>query len=158
MTDFKARPNRFPLPPLLLISTMGAALLLHFTLPIGWAPDQVGGLMRGTGALLIIAAFALDVWAFRTLKRHNTTIMPNKAASQLAVDGPFAHSRNPIYLGNVMLCLGAGFLVGSRWFVLAAVALFFMLSQVAIKREEKHLAANFPDEWEEYSARVRRWV
>ena len=115
-------------------------------------------MMRGTGWMLVVLALALDVWTFRTLKRHNTTILPNKAASQLAIDGPFAHSRNPIYLGNVMLCLGVGFILGSRWFVFLSIALFVMLSELAIKREEKHLEAKFPEEWKAYKARVRRWI
>ena len=158
MTDRTDRPNRLPLPPLLLVGCVALGLLLHHSLPLGWEPDQVGPLMRWTGGLLIVVALALDVWALRTLQRNNTTIMPNKAASQLAVDGPFAVSRNPIYLGNVMICLGIGFAMGSRWLVLMAALLFVLLSQLAVKREEEHLAAKFPDAWKAYSAKVRRWI
>ena len=143
---------------MLLVGTLAVAWILDRFLPIGWEPEKVGNLMRGTGWMLVVIALALDLWTFRTLKRHNTTILPNKAASQLAVDGPFAHSRNPIYLGNVMLCLGIGFILGSRWFVFLSVALFVMLSELAIKREEKHLEAKFPEEWKAYKARVRRWI
>ena len=156
--SIKDRPNRLPLPPMLLVGTLAVAWILDRFLPIGWEPEKVGNLMRGTGWMLVVIALALDLWTFRTLKRHNTTILPNKAASQLAVDGPFAHSRNPIYLGNVMLCLGIGFILGSRWFVFLSVALFVMLSELAIKREEKHLEAKFPEEWKAYKARVRRWI
>ena len=154
----KDRPNKLPLPPMLLAACLFAAWGLDTFLPIGWEQDQVGTFMRATGVLLIVVALAIDVWAFQTLRRNKTTILPNKAASQLAVDGPFAHSRNPIYLGNVALCLGVGFLIGSRWFVLMAAVLFVLLSELAIKREEAHLAANFSEEWESYKSKVRRWI
>lgn len=151
-------PNRLPLPPLLLVGCVGLGYILHHVLPLGWEPDQVGQIMRGTGWVLIGLAIALDIWAIRTLGRHKTTVMPHKAASQLAVDGPFAHSRNPIYLGNVLICLGLGFVMGSRWLVLMAAVLFMLLSRLAVAREEKHLAEKFPEEWKAYSGKVRRWI
>ncbi|MFD0917657.1 methyltransferase family protein [Pseudahrensia aquimaris] len=132
--------------------------MLHQFLPIGWEPERVTPLMTNGGWLIIAIALGLDVWTFLTLRRHRTTIMPHKAASQLAVDGPFAVSRNPIYLGNVLLCLGIGFVIGSRWFLLMAALLFVLLSELAIKREEAHLEANFPEEWKAYAAKVRRWI
>ena len=69
--------------------------------------------------------------------------MPHKAASQLMMSGPFAHSRNPIYLANVMLVTGFGFALGSRWYLFGAVVLFFLLSELAIKREETAFGSQF---------------
>ncbi len=158
MSDIEARPNKYPLPPLLTIGTLVVCYVLDQTLPLGWEPEQVTRFMRGTGGLLIIAAIALDIWAFLTFRKHNANMMPHKAASQLLMSGPFAHSRNPIYLANVVLTVGAGFLLGSRWFLLGAVVLFFLLSELAIKREEKHMEALFGDQWKDYCKAVRRWA
>ena len=152
------RPNRFPLPPLLLLATIVAGFVLHTFLPIGWEPEQVTDLMRYGGWALVGIALFLDIWALATLRRHKTTVLPNKAASQLAVDGPFALSRNPIYLGNVLICAGLAYIIGSRWFLFLAILLFFLLSELAVKREEKHLEENFPEEWKAYSQKVRRWI
>ena len=158
IVSFEERPNRLPLPPMLLVGTLIAGYLLHRYLPIGWPPEDVTNFMRYGGGFLVAVALGLDVWTFRTLKRHNTTILPNKAASQLAVDGPFKASRNPIYLGNIVIVLGVGFIIGSRWFLFLAALLYVLLSELAIKREEQHLAAKFPKEWKAYSEKVRRWI
>jgi len=156
--NLKERPNTFPIPPVLLVLTIIGGYLLHSYLPIGWEPEDVPSFMRYGGWLLVAIALWIDIWTFQTLRRHNTTILPNKAASQLAVDGPFKLSRNPIYMGNIIIVLGIGFILGSRWYLLLAALLYFLLSELAIKREEKHLEANFPQAWEEYSKSVRRWI
>ena len=158
MTDFKDSPNKYPLPPLLTLGMLGLCALLDRFLPLGWEPEQVTQFMRGTGMMIIVLAVMLDIWTFLTFKKHGANILPNRAASSLIASGPFAHSRNPIYLANVMLVAGFGFALGSRWFLLGGAVLFFLLGELAIKREEKHMAANFPLEWEAYSLRVRRWI
>ena len=114
--------------------------------------------MRSAGVLLIVVALALDVWAFLTFRKHQANMMPHKPATHLLTTGPFAHSRNPIYLANVLLVAGFGFALGSRWFLFGAVALFFLLGELVIKREEKHLEENFPQAWADYKNLVRRWI
>jgi len=158
MPDIKERPNKYPLPPLLTIGMLVVCYFLDRFLPLGWEPDEVTNFMRGTGVLILVVAIGIDIWSFLTFRKHRANIMPHKAASQLLMSGPFAHSRNPIYLANVMLVAGFGFALGSRWYLLGAAVLFFLLSELAIKREERHLEANFPDTWADYKKLVRRWI
>lgn len=158
MSDFKQRPNKHPLPPMLTVGTLVVCLGLDYFLPLGWEPEQVTQFMRGSGLLLIVVALALDVWTLMTFRRFKANFRPDRAATTILMTGPFAHSRNPIYLANVLLVAGFGFALGSRWFVFGAVVLFFLLGEMAIKREEKHLEANFPEAWAEYKQRVRRWI
>lgn len=143
---------------MLTIGTIVACLILDRVVPIGWETAQVTALMRATGWVLIVCALAIDAWALMTFRRHRANIMPHRPATALIMDGPFAHSRNPIYLANIMLTAGLGFAIGSRWFLLGAAVLFFMLTEWAVKREERHLAAAFPQLWRDYSAAVRRWI
>ena len=158
MTDLKERPNKYPLPPLLTIGMLVLCYALDRFLPLGWEPDQVTNLMRGAGYLLIVVAIALDIWAFMTFRKFKANMMPNKPATHLLTNGPFAHSRNPIYLANVLLVAGFGFALGSRWFIIGAIVLFFLLGEMVIKREEKHMEANFPETWPDYQKLVRRWI
>lgn len=151
-------PNSWPLPPIMTIGMMGLCWVLDRTLPLGWDPEDVSTFMRGTGWAIIVAAIAIDVWAMMTFRRHQANIMPHKPATDLIMDGPFAHSRNPIYLANVMLMVGFSFALGSRWFLLGAAALFVILSEFAIKREERHMAQLFPQQWPDYVKLVRRWA
>ncbi len=158
MSSLKESPNKYPLPPIMTIGMVLVCLLLDIYLPLGWEPEQVTMLMRGAGVLLLVVALALVIWAFLTFRKHNAEMSPHRAASQLLTSGPFAHSRNPIYLSDVLLVAGFGFVLGSRWFIFGAVVLFFLLSELAIKREEKHLEANFPEAWADYKQLVRRWI
>lgn len=135
-----------------------ACWLLDRYLPLGWEPEDVSDFMRATGGFLVVCAVALDIWALMTFRSNNANIMPHKAASQLLMTGPFAHSRNPIYLANVMIVAGFGFALGSRWFLFGAAILFLLLQELAIKREEKHMEANFGAQWLDYTKAVRRWI
>ena len=158
MTDTKDNPNKYPLPPLLTVGMLIVCWLLDRYLPLGWKPEDVSDFMRGTGWLLISGAVLLDIWAFLTFRKHNANIMPHRAATKLLMSGPFQHSRNPIYLANVMLTAGFGFALGSRWFLFGAAALILLLQELAIKREEKHMAAIFGAQWADYTKSVRRWI
>ena len=54
--------------------------------------------------------------------------------------------------------VGYAFALGSLWFLLGGAMLFLILSEFAIKREERHMAALFPQQWPDYVKMVRRWV
>ena len=88
-------------------------------------------------------AIALDVTAALAFRRHRTTILPHRGATALVTDGPFAKSRNPIYVANTLLVSGAGLLFGVGWLVLAGLAGAVLTQKLAIEREERHLAARF---------------
>ncbi len=158
MSDIKASPNKYPLPPLLTLATLIVCYLLAQYLPIGWEPEKVTPFMRGSGYIVIVLALLIDVWAIVTFRRNNANMMPHKAASQLLLTGPFAYSRNPIYFANVLLTVGFAYALGSRWFLLGALVLFVLLSEMAIKREERHMEENFGDHWRDYCKAVRRWI
>jgi protein-S-isoprenylcysteine O-methyltransferase Ste14 len=75
----------------------------------------------------------------------------------LATSGPYAYTRNPLYLGS--LVMGAGFAVAARswWVGVALVAMFVVIYVPVIRDEEKFLRNTFPD-FEEYSRRVPRML
>lgn len=73
---------------------------------------------------------------------------------RLAVAGPYAYTRNPLYLGSALL--GAGFLVGAHcWAAAALVAGYFAFFYPAVmRREERELRARYGPVYEEYARRV----
>jgi protein-S-isoprenylcysteine O-methyltransferase Ste14 len=152
---FDDRPNRFPWPPVLLLLAIIIGFVLHHIWPLGVAQML---LLQIAGSLLIGCALALDVWASLTFRRAQTTILPHRGSKALVSTGPFAYSRNPIYLGNAVILGGIGLLAGSLWHIVLIAPLVIAISQLAILREEKHLAARFPEEWRAYSSKVRRWI
>lgn len=157
MTDWniKDRPNRFPWPPVLLGMAIVCGFVLRYFMPLTFANTP---LVQTVGVLFIASALALDVWASLTFRRAQTTILPHRGSEALVTGGPFVFSRNPIYLGNLMILGGLGLLAGSAWHIVLVAPLALAIKQLAIAREEKHLEAKFPDQWTNYSSKVRRWI
>jgi hypothetical protein len=112
MNAYRERPNFIPWPPLLLMGFTLLAILLNLASPF---PLEFAG-SRTLGILLIAAALGIDLWAMRTLHEAKTTIMPHRGSSHLVANGPFGYSRNPIYLANMVLLAGMGFVSMNAWF------------------------------------------
>jgi protein-S-isoprenylcysteine O-methyltransferase Ste14 len=158
MANPEDRPNRIPWPPLIYGGLAVLALALHWALPLGWPEGIALIVLAAAGLCLVCAALALDFTAALAFRKHRTTILPHRGASALITDGPFAKSRNPIYLANTLLVTGLGLLFGIGWLVLAGLAGAVLTQKLAIEREERHLAARFGADWQDYAARTPRWL
>lgn len=158
MTSLEDRPNRIPWPPLIYGGLAILALGLHWIMPLPWPGGIARGVLAALGLCLACAAIALDVTAALAFRRHRTTILPHRGATALITEGPFARSRNPIYVANTLLVSGMGLLFGIGWLVIAAAAGAVLTQKLAIEREEQHLAARFGQDWQDYAARTPRWL
>lgn len=152
MTARTERPNRLPWPPMILAIAIIIAWLLGRLVPIGIAPAW-----PAIGVGLIAIALLIDVTAMVTMWRARTSILPTEPALTLITHGIFGWSRNPIYVGNIIILVGAGFWGGNGWYWLAAPVAFVAIGRLAIAREEEHLSDRFGEDFERYRARVRRW-
>ena len=73
---------------------------------------------------------------------------------RLATSGPYAYTRNPLYLGSAMGALGLA-LAGGRWWLFLLVALFFGAVYVPVmRREQDHLTAMFGEAYADYARAV----
>lgn len=155
--DRSARPNTIPWPPLLYGGGALLALVLGRAMPLpAWWIGWPG--LRWPVLALIALGLALDLWAMTAMWRAHANIRPDRAATALVTTGPFAFSRNPIYLGNTTLLAGIALGFGLPWFALAALAAAALVGRLAISREESHLNARFGRDWREYRLRVHRWL
>jgi protein-S-isoprenylcysteine O-methyltransferase Ste14 len=133
------------------------AVILGYIHPLGGVVPT-GIAVRATGTVILLAGIGMDLAAMREMRRHRANILPHRAATALVTSGPFALSRNPIYLGNTLVMIGAALLFASLWLLLAAAAAALAVWALAIRREEAHLAAQFGGAWTDYTKRTPRWL
>lgn len=106
-----------------------------------------------SGALVIFTG----VWQF---KRSATTVNPHKPqnSSKLVSSGIYKWTRNPMYLGMSLLLLGWGVYLANALSIGLVWIFIAFLTRFQIIPEEKYLEQLFPDEFEPYCERTRRWI
>jgi len=110
------------------------------------------------GWLLIIAGSALNIWSDQLFKKQKTTVKPNKKPTRLIDYGPFRISRNPMYLGMAVILFGVGIFLGTITAFTGAVLFIIAMEIYFISDEEKSMHEAFGSEFENYKAKVRRWI
>ena len=114
---------------------------------------------RPTGVILIVVGVAFSLWAAVTFRIHRAQIKPSSDAhSTLVASGPFLVSRNPMYLGILVIGIGAA-LVAGTWLMWAVPLVLFVLDHfLIIPFEERSMERTFGATFGAYKNRVRRWV
>ena len=158
MSSQSSRPSTMPWPPLIYVSAIALAIIANWLFPLPWIPNPLGEILFAVGLLLCALALAMFVSAIRTLLHAKTTVKPHQAATHLVTKGPFAFSRNPIYLGNTAIMLGLALITGIIWFIIFAIVAAFATQKLAIEPEERHLEAQFGKRFRDYCKKVRRWI
>jgi len=79
-------------------------------------------------------------------------------ADGLVTDGLFSHSRNPMYIGNVLMIAGMSILSNSIFAIVIMVPLFVFIYQAIIIAEEDYLRDKFGIGYDEYCKKVNRWL
>jgi len=110
-----------------------------------WA--RPNGVTLPVGAAIALVGVIIRAWA-------SGHIVKNK---KLAVTGPYAHTRNPLYFGSFLI--GAGFAIAAHWSLLLVVVAFWVLVYVpTMERERLNIRERFPDAYDRYSANVPAFV
>src|SRR5262244_230518 len=114
-----------------------AAAYLWFARP-AWAWIAAGSVLVGIG-LVVRAAASGHI-------RKN---------AELTTTGPYAYSRNPLYLGSILIALGFVLAAHKIWIALATILMFMFIYLPVIRSEENYLRSSFAA-YDEYAARVPR--
>ncbi|WP_243076629.1 isoprenylcysteine carboxylmethyltransferase family protein [Microbacterium sp. SS28] len=113
---------------------------------------------RTVGVFLLVAFALWNGWALWLMARHDTALLPGGSTSKILDRGPFRVSRNPLYLGLIALDVGIALLWPSFWALALVPIGVVALWWGAIAPEERYLSAKFGPEYDDYRARVRRWL
>lgn len=110
------------------------------------------------GAVCIALALRFIVPSVMAFRRAGTALRPAPGSSAMVTEGAYRFTRNPMYLGFVLIALGVAFLLGSLSTLLVPPVLAVILQSQFIVHEERWMQDRFGDEYLQYRKRVRRWL
>ncbi|MCB0601145.1 MAG: isoprenylcysteine carboxylmethyltransferase family protein [Saprospiraceae bacterium] len=143
-------------PPIIYVIFFIGGLKLNKFLAInldGWhTVSQVTGILFIALGLLFMLP---SVWKF--FRTHNTLITI-KPASSLQTNGIYAWTRNPMYLGLLLLYGGIAFFTQNYWAIIFSPLVMLVIQEYVIVREEHYLSRAFTGEYQNYKNTVRRWL
>ena len=144
-------------PPLVYVAFFFLSVLLQKRWPI---QSAMFGASRVAviGWLLIALALLLIYPALRRFLISKNTLITAKPARSLQITGIYAYSRNPMYLGLLLLYCGIAFLKGNGWTFIVVPLLILVVHFYIIRKEESYLHRAFGDEYNTYRRRVRCWI
>ena len=119
---------------------MAGAIVIALARPNPWS--LLGGLALG------LLGEALRIWASGHIEKTRV----------LATGGPYAHTRNPLYLGSTLMAAGIAVASASPWAALAGAVYFLAFYPSAIRGEAAFLATRFPDTFAPWAREVPAFV
>lgn len=114
----------------------------------------------GLAIALTLAGIAMSLVGILAFRRHQTTLNPLNpgAATAIVTTGVYRFTRNPMYVGFVLILAGWAAFLAHMGAVLGVPLCMAYLTQFQIKPEERILLDKFGGSFEDYRARVRRWI
>jgi len=132
--------------------TAAASWLMGFPC-LPWPPHHVA-----IGVAIFFAGGIPPLWAYRDFRRAGTEIDPTSEANRaLVTTGPYRLTRNPMYLGLVIIALGMAIWTGWPPMLAAPILVFLTTNFVHIPFEEAKMRRQFGAAYDAYAGRVRRW-
>jgi len=138
--------------------------LVLVALFVGLPPAPAGGSpqadiwLNAIGILIVVAGIVVRgaVVGLAYIKRGG--LRKKVYAADLVTDGMFAHCRNPLYVGNLLMLLGYFVIHNNPWIYLLGGAYFLLAYHAIVAAEENYLAGKFGDGYAEYCRDVPRWT
>ncbi len=144
----------FP-PPFIYVALFLLGLLLDQLVPVNPLPRTFSRLVA---AVLLLPGFGLVFWSLWLFFRARTSPLPMRPTTALVFSGPYRWTRNPMYLGMLLLYLGAALLFDVFWALVLTPAVVMLVGRLVIRREERYLDAKFGEDYRLYQTQVRRWI
>lgn len=115
---------------------------------------------RWAGPVMMVSAFLLDLDSLFIFRKNHTTINPvhPDQASKLVTEGLYRYTRNPMYLGLLIVLTGWAVYLGNVTALLVLPLFALIITRWQILPEERALEQKFGDEYRTYKCAVRRWL
>jgi len=150
-----AEQKRKVLPAVYLLMALILMWPMHIFLPVY---RYVHEPVSYAGVVPIILGIAMATVASGLFIRAGTGLLPFDEATTLVTGGVYRFSRNPMYLGMILMLAGSAFLLGSAGPLLPLVIFILIIRNHFVLGEERFLEAAFGQRYLDYKSRVRRWI
>lgn len=157
MSKEKDRPTISPMvhPPIVALIFIVIAYVLGRLFPF---PVPAPVMIRYVGLFLTFLGFLLGIGAFLEFRRARTTVDPHGSAKQVVTSGIYRFTRNPIYLGFLLMVIGLPLNSGSYWGIVMVPFYILLMNHLVIEHEEAYLEKKFGRTYTSYKDQVRRWL
>jgi protein-S-isoprenylcysteine O-methyltransferase Ste14 len=140
-------------PPRIAMCMLIIAMAVHWLIPISIFPSSLKA-----AALAGVTGFSLMMRAWWLFKVSETAICPTADTTVLITHDVFAVSRNPMYLGMVLMLFACAIYAGTLPFYIVAAMYFAIINIAFCPYEEQKLQDAFGEEFLAYKRSVRRWL
>jgi protein-S-isoprenylcysteine O-methyltransferase Ste14 len=151
--------NLIPPPAILLLTLVAMFFIAGFDHTRILKADNYS-LNTLIATALVTIGIAIAVLGIKQFRKSQTTVNPLKpdTASSLVTSGIFKLTRNPMYLGMVLVSLSSVAFYGSAWCLIAVAAFMAFITRFQIVPEERAMESLFDKEFDAYKASTRGWI
>ena len=142
-------------PPIVALMILVMAYSLKRFVPLAYTPPEF---LQVIGLALTFVGSVLGIGAFIEFRKAHTTLNPHGSAKHLVTSGVYRFTRNPIYLGFLLMVIGLPLNSGSYWGLVMAPFYMMTMTHFIIEKEEAYLERKFGKAYASYTSRARRWL
>jgi protein-S-isoprenylcysteine O-methyltransferase Ste14 len=143
-------------PPVIFGVPVLVGVLVHVFV---WSGAIFGGIVGVViGVVLVLVGLGMIYWSWVTMRAHGEHPEPGHPTETLVTLGPFKRTRNPIYVGFMLIGAGVAVAVNSLAMLIAVFVGVVALTVLVIRREEAYLEREFGEGYTAYRSRTRRWL
>lgn len=143
------------LPPAYLFIALSGMMLLNLFFPV---LELIPAPWNAAGLLPLALGVALNLIANKALVRSGNPIKPFETPLKFVTGGVYRVSRNPMYLGMVLILTGIAFLLATLTPFIIVPVFAVVIDRIFIDAEEAVLEERFGDRYRQYRREVRRWL
>lgn len=144
------------IPPAVFLAALILAFLADWLWPVRMGLP--GPLRWPLGVALIVVPLALMPSIVAAIRRTGSDYDVRKVPKALVTAGPFAWSRNPGYVGMVVICVGVAVAFDDPWVFVFLIPAIVIVQVKVVLPEERVLETEFGEQYLGYKRRVRRWI
>lgn len=142
-------------PPRIALAFLAGATLLHLL----WPADRLYVFsMPALAPIPALVGFGTMMQAWWQFRERENAICPTAETTVLITDGIYRFTRNPMYLGMLLMLFALALFVGTLPYYAVVCANYLIIDIVFVDHEERKLTQLFHEDFERYARKVRRWI